>query len=277
MVCAMLSRGAGDALKCSDRRDLRDSCLPLCRLLLFWQPTMLEIAVPAALVIMLGLWFWWACATPSSTFFRPVLSRGPHEGNHISLTFDDGPSQPFTEQILDILHEHHVPATFFVCGKNAEQRPDVLRRIAAEGHEVGNHTYSHPYLFFKTRRRMAEEIDRTQALIQRVTGTRPVIFRPPYGARWFGLVPTLLERGMHMVLWSTTGYDWKKDAEGITEATLRELKPGAIILLHDGREVRPSDEIDRSPTVSALPAIIAGARERGYIFSPLRYCSPSRN
>ena len=238
---------------------------------------MLAIAVIVALVIVLGFWFWWACATPSSTFFRPVLTRGPREGNRISLTFDDGPSEPFTEQILDILHEHHVPATFFVCGKNVEGRPDVLLRIVAEGHEVGNHTFSHPYLYFKFKRRIAEEIDRTQALIHSVTGIRPVIFRPPYGARWFGLVPTLLARGMHLVLWSATGYDWKKDAQGITEATLRELKPGAIILLHDGREVRPAAEIDRSPTVAALPAIIAGARERGYTFTPLRNCLPSRN
>jgi len=230
---------------------------------------MLAIAMVGALILVLGFWFWWACVTPSSTFFRPALSRGPQVGNQISLTFDDGPSEPFTDQVLDILREHRVTATFFVCGKNVESRPEVLRRIVAAGHEVGNHTFSHPYLFFKSRRRMVEEIDRTQAVIQNVIGIRPVVFRPPYGGRWFGLVPALLERGMRMVLWSATGYDWKKDAQGITEATLRELKPGAIILLHDGREVCPGAEIDRTVTVAALPAIIAAARERGYAFSPL--------
>ena len=115
---------------------------------------------------------------------------------------------------------------------------------------------------------MAAEIDRTQATIEKVIGFRPNIFRPPYGARWFGLVPTLLERGMHLVLWSAAGYDWKKDVQGITEATLRELKPGAVILLHDGRETRSAAEIDRSRTVLALPGIIAGARQRGTL-SPL--------
>ena len=192
------------------------------------------LLILAAVGLAFGLWFWWACATPSSTFFRPVLVRGPQQGKRISLTFDDGPSEQFTAQVLDILREHRVPATFFVCGKNVEEHPDLLRRIVAEGHEVGNHSYSHPYFFFKSRRRMAEEIDRTQAIIEKVVGFRPNIFRPPYGARWFGLVPTLLERGMLLIQWSATGYDWKKDAAAITQAALRDLMPGAIVLLHDG-------------------------------------------
>lgn len=230
----------------------------------------ITLATLAALSLTFGLWFWWACATPSSTFFRPVLNRGPREGKRISLTFDDGPSEQFTEQILGILREHRVLATFFVCGRNVEKHPDLLRHIVAEGHEIGNHTYSHPYLYFKSRRRIAQEIDRTQAIIEKIAGFRPNLFRPPYGARWFGLIPSLLERGMHLVLWSATGYDWSKDAPGITQATLRGLKPGAVILLHDGRETHPTAEIDRSPTVVALPAIIAGARELGYTFAPLR-------
>ena len=233
------------------------------------------VLIIAAVGLAFGLWFWWACAKPSSTFFRPVLIRGPQEGKRISLTFDDGPSEQFTGQILDILREHQVPATFFVCGRNVEEHPDLLRRIVAEGHEVGNHTYSHLFVYFKSRRRMAEEIDRTQAIIEKVIGFRPKVFRPPYGARWFGLVPTLLERGMHMILWSAAGYDWKKDVPGITEAALRELKPGAVILLHDGRETRPATEIDRSRTVSALPGIIAGARQQGYTFAPLKDFLPS--
>lgn len=228
------------------------------------------VGIVAAVVLALGVWFWWACSEPWSTFFRPVLIRGPVEGKRVSLTFDDGPSEKFTGPVLDILRELQVPATFFVCGRNVEQHPDLLKRIVAEGHEVGNHTYSHLFVYFKSRRRMAEEIDRTQAVIEKVTGQRPKIFRPPYGARWFGLVPTLLERGMHLILWSATGYDWKKDVRGIVSAALAEIKPGAVILLHDGRETRPSAETDRSKTVSALPAIISGARERGYTFVPLR-------
>ncbi|MGD1104722.1 MAG: polysaccharide deacetylase family protein [Terriglobia bacterium] len=233
------------------------------------------VLIIAAVALVFGLWFWWACSVPSSTFFRPVLIRGPQEGKRIALTFDDGPTEQFTEQILDILREHHVPATFFVCGRNVEKSPDLLRRIVAEGHEVGNHTYSHLFVYFKSRRRIAAEIDQTQAIIEQVVGFRPNIFRPPYGARWFGLVPTLVERGMHMVLWSATGYDWKKDAQGIMGAAFRELKPGAVILLHDGRETRRVTEIDRSNTVLALPGVIAIAREQGYTFTPLKDFLPS--
>jgi peptidoglycan-N-acetylglucosamine deacetylase len=233
------------------------------------------LEIIGAVGLAFGVWFWWACSEPWSTFFRPVLIRGPQEGNRVTLTFDDGPAEKFTEQILAILREHRVPATFFVCGKNVEQHPELLRRIVAEGHEVGNHSYSHFFTYFKSRRRMAEEIDRTQAIIEKITGERPGVFRPPYGARWFGLVPTLLQRGMHLILWSVTGYDWKKDTQGIIDAALRELKPGAIILLHDGREARPPAEIDRSHTVAALPAIIAGARDRGYTFAPLRDFLPA--
>jgi len=231
---------------------------------------LMTAGIIAAAGLAFGFWFWWACATPSSTFFHPVVISNPHAGKRVALTFDDGPAQRFTGQVLDILREHKVPAAFFVCGKNVEDHPDLLRRIVAEGHEVGNHTYSHPYLFFKSKQRMAAEIDRTQATIEKVVGFRPNIFRPPYGARWFGLVPTLRERGMHLVMWSAAGYDWKKDAPGITAATMKELKPGAVILLHDGRETRAAAEIDRSRTVEALPAIIAGIRQRGYAFAPLR-------
>jgi peptidoglycan/xylan/chitin deacetylase (PgdA/CDA1 family) len=237
--------------------------------------TLYIIGILVAVVVALGLWFWWACSEPWSTFFRPVVIRGPVEGKRVSLTFDDGPSEQFTVQVLDILRELQVPATFFVCGRNVEEHPELLKRIVAEGHEVGNHTYSHLFVYFKSRRRMAEEIDRTQAIIENVVGYRPKIFRPPYGARWFGLVPVLLARGMHLILWSATGYDWKNDVPGIVGAALGEIKPGAVILLHDGRETRPPAEIDRSKTVSALPAIISSVRERGYTFVPLREFLPS--
>jgi peptidoglycan-N-acetylglucosamine deacetylase len=229
---------------------------------------MLWIALAIGLV--LGAWFWWACTVPNSTFFRPVLIRGPQEGKRICLTFDDGPAPPFTEKILDILRERKVPATFFVCGRNVERYPDLARRIVAEGHTVGNHTYSHLFVYFKSRKTLAQEIDRTQEIIEKAVGHRPTIFRPPYGARWFGLVPTLMQRGMLLIQWSATGYDWKNDAAGIVAATIRELTPGAVILLHDGRETRPAEQIDRSQTVEALPAIIDRAQRLGYTFEPLR-------
>src|SRR5512146_2505044 len=137
----------------------------------------------------------------------------------------------------------------------------MVRRIVREGHTVGNHTYSHPFLFGRSRGFMAREIDQAQEAIERVTGVRPMLFRPPYGARWFGLVPILKERGLRMVMWSVMGFDWKYKAQAIIWAIKRRLHSGGMILLHDGHEQPPPTGIDQSATVEALPAIIEAASQ----------------
>jgi peptidoglycan/xylan/chitin deacetylase (PgdA/CDA1 family) len=210
----------------------------------------------------------YAWSIPTLQLFGPALLRGPAGGNRVALTFDDGPTSPYTEQILDVLRERKVPATFFVCGKNVERNPEVLRRIQVEGHTIGNHTYEHPYPYFHRRKFFASQIDRTQNAIEKVTGQRPVIFRPPFGARWIGLYPVLRERGMRLINWSDTGYDWIGDSDIVGE-TLKNLGPGSIILLHDGRRAYAPENVDRSRTVNALPAIIDGARKAGLKFVPI--------
>ncbi len=214
--------------------------------------------------------FVYACYSPSSRFFRPVLMQGPAEGQSIALTFDDGPSDPFTGKILDILREKKVPATFFVCGQNVDRCPEIVRRIVQEGHELGNHTYSHPSLFLRSSRRISDEIDRAQESIEKASGSRPTIFRPPFGARTLGLMDVLRDRGLKMVMWSAMGYDWKLSKNGIVGAVLHSLKPGAIILLHDGNGIKESRQVDRSNTLDALPEIIDKARASGFRFVPLR-------
>jgi peptidoglycan/xylan/chitin deacetylase (PgdA/CDA1 family) len=209
---------------------------------------------------------------PSSTLLGPALVRDsflPGGPRQVALTFDDGPSVPYTGQVLDILAKNHIHATFFICGANAERYPDLVRRIKAEGHEIGNHTYSHPYLYLMDRAKIADEIDHTQDVLQKISGGRPRLFRPPYGVRWFSLWPLLQERGLTMVLWSMRGYDGRLGASGIAEATLEQLQPGGIILLHDGFETHVAAEVDRSATVRALPAIISGIRRAGYAFVPI--------
>jgi len=206
-------------------------------------------------------------SVPTLQIFAPAVVRGSAEGRCVALTFDDGPTR-FTEQILDILRAHNVPATFFVCGRNVERSPKILRRIQSEGHTIGNHTYSHPFPYFRDRRFFADQIDRTQQAIEQAIGARPVIFRPPYGARWIGLEPVLRERGIRLINWSDTGYDWLEDSD-IAHETMKRLGPGSIILLHDGRRDLPSDQVDRSRTVRALPAIIEGVRKAGMTFVPV--------
>lgn len=222
-----------------------------------------------------GVLLFYACAVPSSQVFGPALVRGSARGRRVAVTFDDGPASPFTDQILDILRERQVPATFFVCGKNVEQFPEIVRRIHVEGHALGNHTYSHPKLFFRSREKIAEEVDRTQEAILKLIGYRPRLLRPPFGIRWFGLYPVLRERGIQIVQWSDSGYDWKNGAEAIVRDTLKALRPGAVIALHDGHGVCPPGEVDRSNTVKALPAIIDGVRKAGFTFVPLRDFLPA--
>ncbi len=215
---------------------------------------------------------YYACAVPSSQLLGSALVRGPADRRRVVLTFDDGPATPFTEQILDILRDRKVPATFFVCGKNVERFPEILRRIQVENHAIGNHTYSHPFLYFRSRTRIAEEIDRTQTAIERITRQRPKLFRPPYGVRWFGLFPLLRERGMRVIQWSDTGFDWesRNGPADIVRLTLKRLEGGSVILLHDGHNALPPHQVDRSNTVTALPAIIEGAEKAGFRFVPLQ-------
>jgi peptidoglycan-N-acetylglucosamine deacetylase len=229
---------------------------------------MMLLAIVALLATILVGALYYACTVVGSQVLGPGLVRGPSDRREIALTFDDGPAPPFTEQILDILHEHGVTATFFVCGKNAERHPETLRRIQTEKHSIGNHTYSHPFLCLKGRDKIAEEIDRTQAVIQGITGCRPRIFRPPFGIRWFGLFPVLRERGMMNVQWSDAGFDWveRNSSTEIARLALQRLKPGSVILLHDGRDTLSPDRCDRSRTVAALPVIIEQARRAGFNF-----------
>ena len=234
--------------------------------------TGLEVAASAlAPAAAGGALLYYACSWPTSQVLGKALVRGPATGRDIALTFDDGPAEPFTGQILDILRRHRVAATFFCCGKNVSHFPDLVRRIDAEGHSLGNHTYSHPLFYLKSRALIADEIDRTQQALAGVTGKAPSLFRPPYGVRWFGLFPALRERGLADVQWSDTGYDWieRNSPADIARQTLAKLSPGAIILLHDGREPREVGQADASLTVAALPAVLERARAAAFNFVPV--------
>jgi len=209
---------------------------------------------------------------PTAALLGPALVRDrylPGGPRRIALTFDDGPSEPYPRQLLALQKATHVHATFFLCGSAAARYPDLVRRIKAEGHEIGNHTYSHPWLYLMDHDKIAGEIDRTQDVLEKISGTRPRLFRPPYGVRWFSLWPILQQRNLTMVLWSMRGYDGRYGADGIAKTSLEQLQPGGILLLHDGFEARPAADVDRSATVRALPAIIAGARKAGYSFALL--------
>ncbi len=186
----------------------------------------------------------------------------------ISITFDDGPNPPYTEQILKILEKKKIPATFFVCGKNIERYPQILKKTRKEGHIIGNHSYNHNPI--TTRLGLSYgEIMRTQILIERLTGQKERYFRPPWGYMPFWLKRKLQKEGFKILLYDITGKDWRWriKAETIVDNVINHSGKGGIILLHDGKNV--SEKFDRSQTIAALPVIIDTLTKQGFSFVPL--------
>jgi peptidoglycan/xylan/chitin deacetylase (PgdA/CDA1 family) len=195
-----------------------------------------------------------------------VYWHGDSTQNKIALTFDDGPQDIYTPQILDILKKYGVKATFFLIGKNVEAFPDVAKRIAQEGHCIGNHTYSHPDLVLKTKEHIRLELKNAQDAIYKATGIKPYLFRPPYGAdnHWVALEVENL--GYVIIKWSTSGLNGRNDLQfdKLAQEVITNTRNGSIILLHDGN--RLSHKIDRSQIVKALPIIIETLQGQGYHF-----------
>ena len=179
----------------------------------------------------------------------------------VALTFDDGPSTTFTPQVLDILKEHQAKATFFVVGKRAEQYPELIKRTAQEGHELGNHTYNHPMSPVKSAKLVAE-LDKTDAVIFKLTQQHTQYFRPPGGKCTRATVEPALDKGYKVILWTAQEdpKDWSDPgADKIATRVVDNARNGSIIILHDCGG-------DRAQTVEALPGIIRGLREQGYEF-----------
>jgi len=203
--------------------------------------------------------FAWAVRGRSAQIFGPSVWRVPAGRRRIALTFDDGPSES-TPALLDLLRAHGATATFFVCGQNAARLPDVLRRIANEGHEIGNHTWSHPRLDFRSPAFIRDEIARTQAAVREITGVTPVLFRAPYGVRWFGLAAAQREFALRGVMWTAIGRDWKLPAQGVAARLAPAAVDGAILCLHDGRVLASNPDI--SNTLGAVAELLPRISER---------------
>jgi peptidoglycan/xylan/chitin deacetylase (PgdA/CDA1 family) len=176
----------------------------------------------------------------------------------IALTFDDGPHPIHTKQLLDMLREEQTPATFFVVGRNVQSHPELVRRMVQEGHEVGNHTWSHPSLPSLSSTKVDDELSRTSDIIQQLTGIRPQTMRPPYGAMNQRVQRQILDKhGMHIILWSVDPKDWKKpNVNTIRQRMVAGASPGGIILAHD---IHPG-------TIQAIPYVIRDLKVLGYKF-----------
>jgi peptidoglycan/xylan/chitin deacetylase (PgdA/CDA1 family) len=203
----------------------------------------------------------WAVRGRSSAVFAPSVWRGHPGRNAVALTFDDGPSEG-TGRILDILARYNAPATFFQIGANVDRLPEVARAVGEAGHLVGNHSYSHPLFCFRTAGFMERDLERAQRAIERHAGARPEWFRAPYGVRWMGMRAAQRRLGLMGVMWTAIGYDWSLKADAVVARLVSGAGRGAILCLHDGRELRVKPDI--GVTVEAVRRLVPLLLERGY-------------
>jgi len=183
----------------------------------------------------------------------------------LALTYDDGPNDPDTLKLMEVLARHDVKATCFVLGRFAEQKPHIVRALANAGHTIGNHSWDHPRLIFSSDAETRRQIERTQSAIFDVCGVTPTLFRPPYGGRRPGTLQAVRRLGLEPVMWNVTCYDWKAtSAEQVFVHAQRQIRGGDVILLHDGDQAHMG--ADRSHSVAATDRLITHYKAQGYEF-----------
>ncbi len=207
----------------------------------------------------------------SSWMFAPSIHHGPGQRRSIALTFDDGPS-PGTSALLDYLQSQTVRATFFQCGENVLRHPETARAVHLAGHEIGNHTFSHPRLCPRlgwppnllSPFTVYREFARTQTLLETEVGVSPRLLRAPYGLRWFGMRTVQRRLKLSGIMWTVIGRDWVLSGPEIADRVLHGVTQSGIVCLHDGRETRPNPDI--SQTLAAVRQIVPVLKDQGYTF-----------
>jgi peptidoglycan/xylan/chitin deacetylase (PgdA/CDA1 family) len=190
------------------------------------------------------------------------IKRAETEVKVVALTYDDGPSSPYTNQLLDILDRYQVKATFFEIGRNIEKHPEIVPLIVARGHELANHSYSHTDMMFKPREFLLSEIEKTDKLLQELGVKQDSIsFRPPFGRRFVVLSYLLSQMQKKLILWDVDpqDYDNTLTAEDIANRVIDNVRSGSIVLMHDSGG-------DRSKTLAATQAIVKTLQSKGYAF-----------
>jgi len=212
--------------------------------------------------LVLLLWL----GSPLTEYFFPlpgiIYQHGDESRPVIALTFDDGPSARFTPQILALLAKHKIHTTFFLLGRHAQRYPQLVQALVAEGHEIGNHTYSHPHLVQVNQTTLAWEVEKTKYLLTRLGVGLNGLFRPPYSELSQKVIAYVESTGRKIILWSVDSGDWQgSPAATIVNRVLNDLKNGAIVIFHDNNEY---DNANRQPTVEALRILLPHIQRRGF-------------
>ena len=188
-----------------------------------------------------------------------IYFHGKRHNNNIALTFDDGPNSPYTEEILKILKENKIKATFFVTGKNVENYHGIIKNISLEGHEIGIHSYSHKLLLFRGKEFQETEIKEQKRKIEGLIKKKVELFRPPYGIFNFATLNIAKENSLKVILWDVFPRDYRNKENAIIKKVMGKTNKGSIIVLHDGGG-------NREETVKSLSFIIKRLKEKGHNF-----------
>jgi peptidoglycan-N-acetylglucosamine deacetylase len=207
---------------------------------------------------------------PTGQWYGSTFTSLPRGARQLALTYDDGPNDPYTLRLLEVLARQQVHATFFLIGRYVQQRPEIVREIVQAGHVVGNHTFTHPLLIFKSEAEIRRElVDCRSALHDAIgeafIGKAANLFRPPFGGRRPAVLRIARELGLHPIMWNVPGDDWNAAPAAVIEQKVsRQLRGGDVILLHDGGHKQMG--IDRSQTVIATDNLIARLKSQGKEF-----------
>jgi peptidoglycan/xylan/chitin deacetylase (PgdA/CDA1 family) len=207
----------------------------------------------------------YACYAPRSQLYgRTYLGTGPGS-RQLALTYDDGPNDPHTLRLLEVLARHEVKATFFLIGRFVAEKPEIAREIARAGHAVGNHTFNHPNLIFCAAARVRSELEQCRKILTDTLGEHSALWRPPFGARLPHVLSVGRKLGLEPVMWTVSSNDWKiYTADGIERRVVKRVRGGDVILMHDGAHVRMG--ADRARTVEATDQLIRRFKSQGYEF-----------
>jgi peptidoglycan-N-acetylglucosamine deacetylase len=205
---------------------------------------------------------------PQGKWFGRAFAGGIRGSKQIAPTYDDGPNDPHTLKLLDVLAKHSVRASFFMIGRYVQQRPDIARAVAQAGHVIGNHTFTHPLLIFESAARTRTQLLQCRSALQDAVGEHSNLFRPPFGGRRPATLRVARALGLETVMWNVTGYDWNAPPAAVIEKKIvRQMRGGDVILLHDGgHRVMGAD---RAQTVIATDNLIRRYKDQGYEFVTL--------
>lgn len=203
--------------------------------------------------------------SPTGQWYGRTFTGLPRGAKQLALTYDDGPNDPHTPQLLEVLARHNVRATFFLIGRYVRERPDLVREIAGAGHAIGNHTFTHPLLIFKSESEIRQQLSDCHAALADAMGEPSNLFRPPFGGRRPAVLRIARELGLEPIMWNVTGYDWNAPPAAQIEAKVASrIRGGDVILLHDGGHKQIG--ADRSQTIIATDRLITRYQNEGYDF-----------